>query len=124
MKFQIIYLFTFCYMCLISCDNTEKKYEIVWSDEFDQDQLLIDKKKWFLETKAPNNGRWYNNELQHYTDRPDNAYISDGTLKIIAKKEKFMNSGTELEFTSARLNSKKSFTNNSCTSINIHYHLK
>ena len=45
-------------MCLISCDNTEKKYEIVWSDEFDQDQLLIDKKKWFLETKAPNNGRW------------------------------------------------------------------
>ena len=62
MKFQIIYLFTHCHMCLISCDNTEKKYEIVWSDEFDQDQLLIDKKKWFLETKAPNNGRWYNNE--------------------------------------------------------------
>ena len=110
MKFQIIFLVLLYSLCLFSCDNYEKKYEMVWSDEFDQDELSLDKKKWFLETKAPNNGRWYNNELQHYTDRTDNVYVSDGTLKIVAKKENFINSGTELEFTSARLNSKKSFT--------------
>jgi beta-glucanase (GH16 family) len=110
MKFQLIYLLPIFFIFQISCNETEKKYEMVWSDEFDQDQLLLDEKKWFLETNAPNNGRWYNNELQHYTGRSDNAYVSDGTLKIIAKKEKFINSGTELEFTSARLNSKKNFT--------------
>ena len=86
MKFQLIYLLTLFFIFQISCNETEKKYEMVWSDEFDQDQLLLDEKKWFLETNAPNNGRWYNNELQHYTGRSDNAYASDGTLKIIAKK--------------------------------------
>ena len=86
------------------------KYQLIWSDEFNQPDQKVDSKKWFMETKAPNNGKWYNNELQHYTDRLDNAYVSDGTLKIIAKKEEYIHSGTTQAYTSARLNSKVSFT--------------
>ena len=96
-----------------SCQNEQKSnspaYELVWSDEFDQAGAL-DTDKWFLETFAPQNGSWYNNELQHYTDRLDNAYISDGTLKIVAKKEEYTSSGTTKSYTSARLNSKLQFT--------------
>jgi len=96
-----------------SCQNEQKSnppvYELVWSDEFDQAGAL-DTEKWFLETFAPQNGSWYNNELQHYTDRLDNAYISDGTLKIVAKKEEYTSSGTTKSYTSARLNSILQFT--------------
>lgn len=95
------------------CQNEQKpktlNYELLWSDEFDQ-AGAVDTDKWFLETFAPQNGGWHNNELQHYTDRLDNAYISDGTLKIVAKKEEYTSSGTTKSFTSARLNSKLQFT--------------
>jgi beta-glucanase (GH16 family) len=98
---------------LLSCNNQNTKeasdYQLVWSDEFDTEGAL-NSDKWFLETFAPNNGSWFNDELQHYTDREDNAYISDGTLKIVAKKEEFTSTGTTKEYTSARLNSKFHFT--------------
>ena len=92
----------------IATDNSS--YRLIWSDEFNQTNQKVNSKKWFMETKAPNNGKWYNNELQHYTDRIDNAYVSDGTLKIVAKKETYNHSGTTQAYTSARLNSKVSFT--------------
>ena len=62
-------------------------YSIVWQDEFDGASRLPDTKKWWYETGA---GGWGNNELENYipgfkgTDTC--AVISDGTLKIIAKK--------------------------------------
>ena len=59
----------------IATDNSS--YRLIWSDEFNQTNQKVNSKKWFMETKAPNNGKWYNNELQHYTDRIDNAYVSD-----------------------------------------------
>ncbi len=98
---------------LSSCQNRTKKenpdYQLVWSDEFETDGALnLD--KWALETFAPNNGSWFNNELQHYTDRTDNAFISNGTLKLVAKKEEYTSTGTTKEYTSARLNSKFHFT--------------
>ena len=103
----------FVILIALSCQNNqskEKEYQLVWSDEFDQEDLVLDKTKWFLETQAPNNGSWYNDELQHYTNRSDNAYVSEGSLKIIAKKEAYAHSGSTQAYTSARLNSKFSFT--------------
>ena len=117
-RFKTIYLenekITFItFIVLTSCKTDvkkEKSYQLIWSDEFNQEKKRLDSTKWFLETIAPNNGSWYNNELQHYTDRIDNAYVSNGTLKIVAKKEEFQSSGTTKLYTSARLNSKLSFT--------------
>lgn len=99
------------FLIFFSCNSPEEKtYELVWSDEFDQTSQILDSSKWFMETNGPNGGRWYNNEMQHYTNRLDNAYVSEGTLKIVAKKEAYTDSDITLEYTSARLNSKFHFT--------------
>ena len=73
------------------------------------DGVAIDSNKWFHQTRLPNGGSWFNGEIQHYTDRLSNAYVSDGTLKIVARKETFNDQGVTKEYTSARLNSKFAF---------------
>jgi len=69
----------------------------------------IDGTKWFQQTIIPNGSGWFNNEQQIYTDRTENSYVSDGTLKIVAKREQFTDQGVTKQFTSARLNSKFAF---------------
>ena len=83
--------------------------DLIWSDEFDVEGD-VSSDNWKFETFAPDNGSWWNGELQHYTDRLDNAYVSEGSLKIVAKKESYTAQGVTHEYTSARLNSKFSFT--------------
>jgi hypothetical protein len=73
----------------------------VWSAEFYENDA-IDGTKWFQQTIGPNGGKWYNGELQHYTDRNENANVSDGFLNIVAKKENFTQNGVALNYTSAR----------------------
>ncbi len=89
----------------IPCVNqvkAESSWKLVWSDEFDGDSLNTN--VWTRETGGSG---WGNNELQYYTDRTENSYVSDGTLKIVAKRENYSN----CRFTSARLKTagKKSF---------------
>ena len=84
-------------------------WELVWSDEFNGNGA-IDTEKWFHQTQLPLAGSWYNGEIQHYTDRTDNSYVSDGTLKIVAKEETYTDQGYTKQYTSARLNSKYAFT--------------
>ena len=99
--------------CFGSCDDIcvggSIEYTLIWNDEFDGNGA-IDSSKWFHQTQLPNGNSWYNNEIQHYTDRLDNSYVSDGTLKIVAKKETYTDQGQTKEYTSARLNSKYAFT--------------
>ena len=90
-------------------DSDSIEYTLVWNDEFNGNGV-IDSVKWFHQTELPNGSSWYNNELQHYTDRIDNSYVSDSTLKIIAKKETYTDQGQTKQYTSARLNSKYAFT--------------
>ncbi|MBC7399900.1 MAG: family 16 glycosylhydrolase [Mucilaginibacter sp.] len=73
-----------------------------WSDEFNVDGAP-DGAKWGYDLGA---GGWGNNELEYYTNRTDNAYVSNGTLKIVAKKESFGGSN----YTSARLTSYNKFS--------------
>jgi len=82
---------------------------LVWSDEFDGDGA-IDADKWHHQDVPPQDGGWFNGELQHYTARTDNSYVSDGTLKIAALDETYIVHGSVREYTSARLNSKFAFT--------------
>jgi len=100
----------FCFgSCDELCNSDSTEYILIWSDEFDGSGA-IDSEKWFHQTQLPNGNSWYNNEIQHYTDRLDNSYVSDGTLKIVAKKETYTDQGQTKEYTSARLNSKYAFT--------------
>jgi beta-glucanase (GH16 family) len=86
---------------------------LVWSDEFDGEAgqiVAVDSNKWFHQIQLPAGGGWYNNELQHYTNRIENTFINNGVLSIVAKKENFTDQGHTKSYTSARLNSKYAFT--------------
>lgn len=48
---------------------------------------------------------WGNNELQYYTDRPENIVVEDGMLKITAQQESFEGSS----YTSAKILTKGKF---------------
>lgn len=88
---------------------SEYDYKLVWSDEFNTEGA-IDTTKWFHQTRLPAQGSWYNNEIQHYTNRVDNSFNHAGFLSIVAKKEEFTDQGYTKQYTSARLNSKFAFT--------------
>jgi beta-glucanase (GH16 family) len=83
--------------------------ELVWSDECDGSGA-IDTNKWFHQTLLPNGSSWFNGEIQHYTDREENAFLSNGFMYIRAKKENYTNQNVTKAYTSARLNSKYAFT--------------
>lgn len=83
---------------------------LVWSDEFDGSGA-INATKWHHQTIPIINGQnWANGEIQHYTDKTTNSYTSNGTLKIVGKKENYTFNGVTKNYTSARLNSKFAFT--------------
>lgn len=84
--------------------------QLVWSDEFNGNGA-IDTSKWFHQTQLPAGGSWFNNEIQHYTNRTANSYVANGNLHIVAKRENFTAQGHTKTHTSARLNSKFAFTN-------------
>ena len=85
--------------------TTYPGYELVWNDEFNYDGEPLDS-RWHLQYKPILGWGWANGEEQHYTTRRDNSYVSDGTLKIVAKRENYSYNGTNKQYTSARLNSK------------------
>ena len=83
---------------------------LVWADEFNGIGG-VDTTKWWHQTVLPNNGQsWWNNEIQHYTNRDTNSYQANGALYLTAIKENFTDQGVTKEYTSARLNSKFAFT--------------
>lgn len=75
--------------------------QLVWSDEFNTNGAP-DSNKWGYNIGA---GGWGNNELQYYTNRPENVIIENGVLKIKLIKENYMGS----QYTSARLLSQGKF---------------
>ena len=77
--------------------------DLVWSDEFDQTSFSTD--NWNIETVPPNNGSWWNGELQYYTDKEDNLKVEDGLLKITAKREDYEGK----LYTSARITTQDKF---------------
>jgi beta-glucanase (GH16 family) len=83
--------------------------DLVYADEFDTDGA-VNSSDWFQEIVPPNSWGWHNGEFQHYTNRLDNSYVQDGKLHIVAKRETYNAYGVTLDYTSARLNSKFSFT--------------
>ncbi|MFW5995419.1 MAG: glycoside hydrolase family 16 protein, partial [Spirochaetia bacterium] len=82
--------------------DARSDFELVWSDEFEGDEL--DTSKWsYMHGTGEQFGLegWGNNELQYYTDREENIYIEDDKLHIRARDEDHEG----MEYTSARIRS-------------------
>jgi beta-glucanase (GH16 family) len=86
----------------------ESGWTLVWSDEFNgPDGSRPDPAKWKFDVGG--NG-WGNEELEYYTNRPENSFIRDGYLVIQAEKESFTGSDhATRDYTSARLTTQGSF---------------
>jgi beta-glucanase (GH16 family) len=61
-------------------------WQLTWSDEFNGSS--VDTNNWSFDTGNGNHG-WGNNELQYYTARPQNIYVSNGLLHIVARRESY-----------------------------------
>ena len=88
-KVLLFFLFSFFNFNIYS-----QNWQLIWSDEFND--TLINP---FIWTHESGGSGWGNNELQYYTNRPQNSYIEDGKLIIKALRENY--SGKL--YTSARL---------------------
>ena len=80
------------------------KVALIFSDEFDV-AGQPDASKWGYDIGTGSNG-WGNNESQYYTNRPENVTVSNGTVKLTAKKENFSGSS----YTSARMLTQNKFS--------------
>ena len=92
---------------IIPSDNSvigDGEIKLIWSDEFEVDGPPSPQ-NWFLETIPPNDGSWWNEEDQYYTNRRKNSIIEDGVLKIIALREDYENK----KYTSARMTTQNLF---------------
>jgi beta-glucanase (GH16 family) len=83
--------------------NVATAWNIVWNDEFSGS--AINTNHWQFET-GNGSGGWGNNELEYYTSRPQNAYVSNGILHIVAIKESYNN----FNYTSARMKTENQFS--------------
>ncbi|MBK8194327.1 MAG: glycoside hydrolase family 16 protein [Lewinellaceae bacterium] len=81
-------------------DITNRNWQLVWADDFNGlAGQSPDAANWAYDIGTGNNG-WGNQELQYYTDRPENIAMDGlGNLAITARSESFGGSG----FTSARI---------------------
>jgi len=103
-----IFLLGLIMVLIISCDKDETQTvttftNVTFEDDFTTDGS-INETFWNYDLgigNAISGDGWGNNELQYYTDRPDNIKVEGGMLHIIAQQESYMGSG----YTSGRINS-------------------
>jgi beta-glucanase (GH16 family) len=91
------------------CAANSGAWTLVWSDEFNGPTgSAIDSTKWSFDLGGKG---WGNNELETYTNRPENVRVQDGSLVINAIKETFTGAdNTTRNYTSARLLTKHKFS--------------
>lgn len=83
-------------------DRSDEGWLLIWNDEFDGDSL--DTTKWSCQYGTGSQyglSGWGNEELEYYTDRPENIRVEDGFLHITALKEEGGYEGKP--YTSARV---------------------
>ncbi len=110
----LIFVFGIAASLILGCssqndeEDKDRFTRLVFEDNFDVDGSP-DPEKWTydLGTGSEIDGTpgWGNQELQYYTDRPENVRIEDGMLHITAIQEQFEESG----YTSARILTKGLF---------------
>jgi beta-glucanase (GH16 family) len=85
-------------MAFSGCQREKKFTTLVWSDEFEYSGAP-DNKKWGYEM-----GYIRNNEMQYYTNSPENVLVEDGNLVITAVRDSSVVGNDTLKVTSASIN--------------------
>ncbi|HHP7242787.1 MAG TPA: family 16 glycosylhydrolase [Cyclobacteriaceae bacterium] len=97
-KISLLTILTLGFTSCVDEDQTVTTLDnLVMSDEFDTPGAP-NPAMWTFDIGTGQDG-WGNQELQYYTDRPENVRVEDGMLKIIARRESFSGS----QYTSARV---------------------
>jgi beta-glucanase (GH16 family) len=91
----------FCLFSTVCAAHAQSNWNITWSDEFEGNAVNLT--NWTFETG--NNNGWGNSELEYYTGRPQNSFITNGILHIAAQRESYAG----LNYTSARMTSRGRF---------------
>ncbi|WP_417950315.1 family 16 glycosylhydrolase [Flagellimonas meishanensis] len=102
------YILVACLLVFFGCETDDTQTvatftQLTMSDEFDTNGAP-DSSIWGFDIGTGENG-WGNQELQYYTDRPENVKVQNGILLITANQESFEGSN----YTSARLITKDKF---------------
>jgi len=104
LSLALLVSFTLFTGCSTDENQTVARFtELVMADEFDVDGAP-NSDIWSYDIGTGVNG-WGNEELQHYTDRPENVTVQNGMLLITVREEAFEGS----KYTSARLLTKGKF---------------
>jgi len=85
------------------------KYELSWSEEFDQQSTTLNPDIWNYDLGYGDNG-WGNNEWQLYTNSSDNVKVQDGMLMLTAQCVSGIPGKRNGSITSARINTKNKFS--------------
>lgn len=108
MKTSVIIFLPSLFLCLASINvvaqspQNNPQLELVWSDEFDSGELDLSKWSYMIGTGVEYGiPGWGNNEQQYYTNNPQNIFVQDGKLHIVAREQSFGG----MDYTSARIRS-------------------
>ena len=109
---RFLLLFFALPLIFVSADQqpaSTKNYTLIWHDEFDgPNGSRPDPAKWTYDLGG---GGWGNQELESYTNRPENARVENGNLMITARKESYEGADhLAREYTSARLKTQGLFS--------------
>lgn len=96
--FMKITLLTFMALLLLNTVAYSQQYELIWSDEFDQEQFNDTTWSAWI-------GTAYNNEDQYYSSRNRNIYVEGGNLYLVGLRENYGGR----EWTSGRIKSEDQF---------------
>ncbi|MCE7791312.1 glycoside hydrolase family 16 protein [Salipaludibacillus sp. CUR1] len=92
--------------------NSEPNWQMTWNDEFDGDELDLDKWRIDIGNGFYNEGEWIegwgNNELQSYQE--DNVRVEDGRLILEAREESVSDEHGEYNYTSGKVLTDESFS--------------
>ena len=85
-----------------SSRGAQAAWRLVWRDEFNGSS--VNTRYWDFDVGNGSNG-WGNHELEYYTSRPENVFVSHGLLHIVARRKSYHG----FRYTSAKLKTRGRF---------------
>ena len=83
-------------MVFLFAAHARASWQLSWSDEFNGSSINTNNWSFAIGNGV---GGWGNHELEYYTSRPQNAYVTNGLLHLTARRESYRG----FNYTSAKI---------------------